>query len=264
MLVNNSRGITLVGLIITVGILAILFGVAYATINPVTRLKNAEDEARRHDILFLSDALFQYARDHRGVLPVLGEITTNKKVICSAQGALRSCAGDNEYCILIDDQDFFDDYLSELPIDPDLTSDTNTGYYLQKDSDTGYLIVGACSTNGNAITHKSAIKVSCAAYGGGYCWYFASSVNQTCNTVCANNDLVCVPNVTPGPDTGPRSFYFCSLNKVFDSCSGGCTDEAGSNRPPTVNPTTGACEIYYPDLSCTYSSASYKNICPCQ
>lgn len=263
---KNGAGFTMVGLIVTVLVILVLSAATFIWLDPLAKIGRAKDERRRHDVGIVAQAISSYVKDHKGALPVLGNVTTDKKVLCEVQDTnSKSCAGDSQPCIQIVDADFYSDYLGGLPLDPDKTANTDTGYYLQKDTD-GQLIVGACTTYGSeAITKKPSVKVNCTAYAGGYCWYEADSDSKDCDTVCNDNNLVCVDNVVYGPDIDSHEEGFCALNKALGaSCSVVCFPLPAGDYTP-MNATSGTVCAYRTLASnCDDNTIAANNICPCE
>ena len=255
---SNNHGFTLVSMVVTATIIVILAAAVYAWVDPVARIGTAKDQKRRNDVLILASSLSDYVQDNNGALPVLGSVVTStKKVLCSSYSSL-TCDGDTTGCLQINDSDFTNKYLAELPVDPDKTADTDTGYYLQKSSTTDFLMVGACSTYGSdTITHTTRSNISCAAFAGGACWYYANALNKDCDTVCSDNGLICKKGVTYGLDAD------CALNlSFFDDCSTGCFE---THILPPVNVEASAICVYTGDIViCDATGASYHSICPCE
>lgn len=129
-----------------------LGALVFLWIDPISKISEARDVARKNDTLVITAALVNYASDNQGKLPTTVAITTNKKVLCSASASL-SCAGDTQTCVTITGSDFFTKYLGALPVDPVKTSAVDTGYYLSKDAN-GFLVVGPCASTTMAITTK--------------------------------------------------------------------------------------------------------------
>ncbi len=256
----NNHGFTLVSLVVTVTIIVILVAIIYVWVDPVARVGAAKDTKRRNDVLIIASALTDYMKDNNGTLPLLGGLSTStKKVLCSTNTSL-TCDSDTDGCLIIDDTDFTNKYLAELPVDPDKTTQADTGYYLQKSSTTDALIVGACTTHSStAITHQPPVKVSCLGYAAGYCWYMATNTTHDCDTVCSNLNLTCVDNVNYGSDLN------CELNQEFhNGCGSGCNMPAGADVPPAHHETTDVCVYQSSAVSCDDNTASYYSICPCQ
>lgn len=260
---KNKQGFTIVELIVVVAVLLVLSAAAFSWIDPLARVGEAKNKRRIQDVNVLSAALANYAAANEGVLPVLGSISTNKKVLCSVQGASNlSCAGVSQLCLTVDD-DFYK-YLGALPYDPDKTSAADTGYYLQKD-DSNNLIVGTCASyNSEVITKNPGLKVACPAYGGGHCWYLGASLNVDCNTICAANNLTCVKNVMYGPDTNNSGTAFCHLNKDLTSgCGSSCT-AASTSTPPYASSDYASCAIQTGAVTCNQAPGAAKYaICAC-
>lgn len=137
-----GRGFSMMSLIITVAIVVILGVLVFAWIDPAAKITSAKNAARRNDVFNLHLALSKYADEHSGTLPVSAAVTTNKKVLCSSATTL-SCSGDSQTCLTITDSSFLKNYLGALPVDPDLSSTANTGYYLALDSNNNFQ-VGSC------------------------------------------------------------------------------------------------------------------------
>jgi len=205
----------------------------------------------------LSNAFVDYSNSHKGTLPIIGEVTTSKKVLCSSNGSSLPCDGDTETCLVIGDEDFFNEYLPSLPVDPEKSNDENTGYYITKDT-SDYLIIGSCNYEDTEITYNTTLKVSCDAYAGGNCWYYASATGKTCDQVCSDNSLSCVSNVGYIADSN------CDLNKVFGSCSY-CFNYSEGPYSPGI---TGVFCLYDdndPAVVCGVGdTVGYRVICPCQ
>lgn len=254
------RGFSLLELIVVLGIIMILGTAVFFWIDPVAQTNKAEDKRRQQDILNIANAFSNYARDHQGALPILGQVNTNKKVLCTTQsGDSLTCRESNEYCLKIDDQEFFDKYLGKLPLDPDKTSDTDTGYYIVRDANNN-ITFGACNYSVAAVTYQPVLQAHCTAYAGGYCWYATENLGENCNTVCAANNKSCISNVTRSADS------LCLLNDALNGaydCSTDCNLVA-SGEPP----------FWADDNSCGYQTASFNcsqasgsgggSICPCR
>lgn len=263
----NNRGVTLIGLIMVVLLIAILSAAVLIWIDPGAIVGNAEDSKREQDVLAIANAISEYVNDHKGALPVLGSVTTDKKTLCFEQGGSTiSCGGSTEYCLRIADEDFYNKYLRELPIDPDKTSNTDTGYYLQKDSN-GFLVVGACSVTGSsAVTKTTSVKVTCDAYAGGYCWYLSASAGSHCDAVCASNDKICVEKAQYASDVDINGTGFCALNRdIVDNqyiCGSGCAVTT-ADSPGNYNGASTCMYREYP-LDCDSKNVNYFHLCPCE
>ncbi|MBT6691052.1 type II secretion system protein [Candidatus Parcubacteria bacterium] len=264
---KERQGLTLVGLIMVTMIIVILGSAVFMWVDPVAKIGEAKDQRRREAVLMLAEAIAEYTHDHKGALPVLGSVVNGtKKVLCESQGGSNvSCSGDSADCLRIAHRDFYSDYLQQLPIDPDKSANTDTGYYLEKDSN-GQLVVGACSTYGSsAITKTTSVSVSCLAYAGGYCWEIATATTDDCDAVCSDADKVCVEKVKYGPDVDSSGTAYCDLNMAFGAACGTVCFEASAPGFTPANLADGSiCGTRTTFFDCTNASAGYNNICPCE
>ncbi|MBU1202732.1 hypothetical protein KKH39_01675 [Patescibacteria group bacterium] len=262
----SSQGISMIQLIITVAVILIIGASVFVWIDPTARINVAKDKKRQEAVMVLSAAISDYTKNNGGALPVLGVITTGKKVLCTVQGGGNlSCDGSSLPCLRIADQDFYNDYLPQLPIDPDKTANTDTGYYVKKTSD-NKLVVGACTNGGStAIANTSTIDINCSAYAGGHCWILDDALNQNCNTACADVGLRCVSGVSYGPDVDSGGSAYCALAKNLSSgCSSSCS-EATSGYPPYTSDDWADCWTQDTVVLCNQApGASRFAICPCQ
>ncbi|MDD5749777.1 MAG: type II secretion system protein [Patescibacteria group bacterium] len=252
----NKQGFSLSQLIVAVSIMLVLSAAVLLWLDPLARIGVAKDAKRKQDIVVLQAAFSEYARQHQGALPVLGEINSSKKVLCSTVASL-TCVEDEEYCLLADDNDFFSRYLPALPVDPDKNSAADSGYYLQKD-DNDKLIIGACSSYGEeAINQTTTIAVNCTVYGGGHCWYLADE-NQTCSNFCQSINKECVSWAKYGPDTNT-----CLLNIPFSEMPCESCSAASGNNPPWRSDDFSECYYQNNPIDCNQADWAMFNICPC-
>lgn len=142
----NHRGFTIIELIIAVGIVALMAAMAITSINPAKRIGDANDAQREADLNTIAKAIEYYTADN-GQLPTDFSVTNiaegEKLVLCSSE-ASKTCDGQTETCLQIDDPDFLGEYLPNLPIDPTKSADTDTGYYITRGSG-GAIVLGACN-----------------------------------------------------------------------------------------------------------------------
>ena len=263
---RDQRGFTLIGLVIVVLVVVVLATAAFIWIDPATHIGNAKDRKRQQDVLAIANAISEYVNDHHGALPVLGAVTTDKKTLCRVQGGSTIvCGGDTKDCLRIAHEDFYNGYLADLPIDPAKTANTDTGYYLEKDSN-GMLVVGACSTTGAAaVTKTTNIKVNCAAYAGGHCWYLSNATGKDCNNYCAELGLVCVEKAKYASDVDSGASGYCELNEALEGdtvCNSGCVLTT-TDSPGNYDGASTCIYREYP-LDCTQKDVNYYNLCPCQ
>ena len=262
----GQAGFTMPQLIITISIILILSVAVVALLKPAARIGEAKNNKRTQDINLIAVALAEYVGEHKGVLPILGSVTTDKKVLCSSQsGSNLSCSGDSQICLTIDDDDFYK-YLGKLPYDPDKDSNSDSGYYLQKDANDN-LIVGSCASyNSEEIIKRPKVRINCLVYAGGYCWHLSENDNTTCNAVCSGFNLDCINGATYGPDLDSEDNAYCALQKHINSgyCPLVCSELGAIGSPPIISISL-TCQIQNGPLDCNHSSDHNEfPVCPCQ
>lgn len=105
---TSHKGFTLIELVVVMGVLAILIGVAIVAINPSRQYAEARDTQRRSDVSAILNAVHQYIAKNQGTVPAA--ITAIPTEI--------STAGSN-ICALLTPN-----YLGSLPVDPNTGSGT--------------------------------------------------------------------------------------------------------------------------------------------
>ena len=266
----KQDGMNLIGMIMTIGVILILFMSIYVAVDPASRINTAKDKTRDQDVMLLAQAMKEYMLDNKGDIPITGDITTSKKVLCNSAISL-TCAGDTEDCLIIDTTtDFLDNYLATLPVDPDKTNTADTGYYIQNVN--GQVILGSCNYEDEAITYNPRIvdtpEAAAPACGGtefeDYCWYLSDNLLDDCDDVCAGNGLTCVSGVTYA------SKGDCSLHAAMGiGCSDGCDVSSQVYSPSILNPAYGF-EYCYTDTAnpvyyCGgYNYADFLILCACE
>ncbi len=254
--ISINSGFTLLELIIIVTIILALGAATFIWIDPVERIGQAKQARRQDDVMTLSAAFTDYAQSHKGALPVLGAVTTEKKVICNNQTeALLACDTSSEYCLKIDDTDFFNKNITNLPIDPDKSSDSDTGYYIEKDANDN-IIIGACDHTFGYAYDRPQLRATCDAYGGGYCWYGGTESTASCDTICQAEDLTCV-SVTQAADTLCLLGEAGSASYTCGNCSAGTSGDAPSWT------SSDTCTYQVDALDCASANAA-NPVCSCQ
>jgi type II secretory pathway pseudopilin PulG len=253
----NWPGFTMLELVIIVTVILVLGAAVVIWIDPVERIGDAKQARRQDDVMTLSAAFSDYAISHNGALPILGAVTTEKKVICNNQtGVQLVCDASTEYCLKIDDADFFTKNITNLPIDPDKSSDSDTGYYIAKDVNNN-IIIGACDHTFGYAYDRPQLRSTCDMYAGGACWYSQEETGD-CNTVCANNSKVCISGVSYGPDT---SCMLSDLANITYDCSTDCGAMPAGEPPFWLD--DNSCGYQTGIIDCAQASLGFP-VCPCK
>lgn len=129
---KKLRAFTLVEILVTLVILAILVGITIVAINPSENINTANDTKRKADVNTVLSAVWQYNVANNGAFPT--SVTTTSQVISNT--AANVCA------------DLVPTYLVKIPADPTTGSYTdctayNTGYSILKNATGNRITVSA-------------------------------------------------------------------------------------------------------------------------
>jgi prepilin-type N-terminal cleavage/methylation domain-containing protein len=127
---NFRHGFTLIELLVVIGILGILMAIVLVAVNPARQFANARDTQRRSDLYGVTNALYQYAVEHNGVIPT--NVSTNPTHVGTGAGLV------NLSTLLAPT------YIAAIPKDPSNGTDADTQYILYKDVN-GRVIASAAS-----------------------------------------------------------------------------------------------------------------------
>ena len=125
---QNSKGFTLLEVLLVVAIIAILAGIVIIAINPGKNLGDTRNSQRQADVTTILNGIYQYSLDNNGTVP--SGITTTATEICATGAA--SCTGLVDLGVVTTNGK----YLVSMPKDPQCstTCATNgTGYKVSKD-----------------------------------------------------------------------------------------------------------------------------------
>ena len=155
----------MIELMVLIGGIGILLAVTVSYVNPLKRVGESRDSVRWVDVEKVAQALELYAIDNSQIpsdfsTPIVA--VDEKYVICSSSTSL-TCDGDTNDCFVIDDTDFLA-YIDSLPVDPDKTDTSDTGYYVTRKENQGKIAIGACNPYGDdaiEVVSRSAFSVGC-------------------------------------------------------------------------------------------------------
>ena len=143
-ILKNSKGFTLLEILLVVAAIAILAGIVIIAINPGKQLGDTRDAQRAVDANTILNAVYQYALDNNGSLP--STITNGATEICIDSG---TCTG-----LIVLSSDLVSDYIVGIPTDPSVTGATGTGagYEIHQDGTTGRVTVSAPDAENTTIS----------------------------------------------------------------------------------------------------------------
>ena len=137
-----KKGMTLIEILLVIAILGILFTSLVVGINPAKQLKKARDTERETDLFQILSVVYQYTSEHSGELPDTdGDPDTSNFPTSS------TCVGTGGGCFDLGaagetGDTITPEYLVEIPKDPKIGSDADTGYTIYVDAN-NHLIASA-------------------------------------------------------------------------------------------------------------------------
>lgn len=136
---HKRQGFTLIELLVVIGIIGILAAVVLVAVNPARQFASARDTQRRADLYGITNAIYQYATENNGNLPIV--ITTTPTHIGTGGGLIDLSP------IIVPT------YIAAMPKDPSTGTDADTQYTIYRDIN-GRVVASASSelNPGGSIT----------------------------------------------------------------------------------------------------------------
>lgn len=146
---NHKKGFTLLEVLLVVAALGVLAGIVVVALNPGRQLGDTRNAQRRADVNTILNAVYQYAIDNDGNLPVEIDTETESSQVLGTAGT--ACAAIPAVAGAVDlSSALVPTYLAGIPQDPKTGSTLDTRYYINKDA-SGRVTVGACNPEQSAV-----------------------------------------------------------------------------------------------------------------
>lgn len=121
---TQSRGFTLLEILLVVAAIGILAGIVILALNPAKQLGDTRNAQRKADVNTILNAVYQYTIDNNGTVPAA--ITTTSTEICDSEAS--SCTGLINLGVLTASEK----YLTAVPVEPQKTNANGAGYLIKK------------------------------------------------------------------------------------------------------------------------------------
>ncbi|MFH1444666.1 MAG: type II secretion system protein [Candidatus Peregrinibacteria bacterium] len=149
---KKRSGFTLIELIVTIAILAILAVIIFVALDPAMRIHQSRNARRWSDVTAIIKAVKTYETDTGGLPTSIDTDADSVQVIGESLGNCTSvvCTGQtvaNSNCAIDDFDTALRAYLNKPPTDPQNGTDNDTRYYINRDA-YGIITVGACDVEG--------------------------------------------------------------------------------------------------------------------
>ena len=154
----TNKGFTLIELLITIAVIAIIAGVVFVALDPLTRFQDARDSTRWTDVNATLSAIKLNQVDNSGsyiaaissliddIYYTIGTCSSGGDSGCGAQTTTSTCT--NLGALVTSG------HIAAVPQDPSTGTAAETDYYLQKAA-TGAITIGACDPEGGSTISVS-------------------------------------------------------------------------------------------------------------
>lgn len=167
---TNKKGFTLIELLVVLAIIAILTGVVFVALDPLSRFNDSDDARRAQDVTAIADALALYLVDNEGV--ALTAVATDGDYMVTFNGSTiettNTCANGTTTDGAADLQTLVDDnYLPGAVVAPsdsanaaDWDTGTSEGSGYTVNVDGSKYTVTACDVEGDNTNYVGGISVT--------------------------------------------------------------------------------------------------------
>jgi prepilin-type N-terminal cleavage/methylation domain-containing protein len=126
----KNKGFTMIELLITLSLIAIISGIAVISLNPLGQFARARNTERWSNINSILNAIGQNKADNNGIFScVAGLIPTATTVLGTSGYNIANCIAPT--------------YIATLPIDPVTGTTTDSGYSIRRDAATDNITIRA-------------------------------------------------------------------------------------------------------------------------
>lgn len=145
---KNTRGFTLIEILLVVAAIGILAGIVILAVNPNKQLGDTRNAQRRADVNTLLNGVYQYVIDNNGAVP--SAITVTSTEICATTGA--ACLAPNPVTIDLGFLTLNQKYLASIPTEPNKTMATGAGYRISQSANGRITVVAQFPEQGATIS----------------------------------------------------------------------------------------------------------------
>ena len=147
---HNKEGFTLLEILLVVAAIGILAGIVILAINPGKQLGDTRNTQRKADVNTILNAVYQYSIDNNGTIPT--GITTTQAQVCIGNIATTTCTGATPPLTTLNELIWYEEYLTNLPLDPQATTTNGTGYYISKSANGRVTVRALAAEQGATIS----------------------------------------------------------------------------------------------------------------
>jgi prepilin-type N-terminal cleavage/methylation domain-containing protein len=150
---KSQKGFTLIELLVVIGVIAILAAIVLVAVNPGRQFAQARDTQRRSDLYSLTNAIYQFAAEHEGVLPDTDgdDSTSNFPATPTCIGVGAGCFDLGAATDATGTESVVPTYIAEIPTDPSTGDDADTDYLINVDTN-GRIVASAAGEIAGSIT----------------------------------------------------------------------------------------------------------------